>query len=213
MTQRIPFGLDRLPRNLSHDDPRLPGVTVGAGMLRFNTEPLPPEASAAATPDHAARVTSMKQFLFGLCGDYAPLRQRFIDVYIDALATHIAAHREELARGLAQYDGLYMPEDWLWSAPRPLPRAWVKGDAGLVAMDIAFWDGARAIGIDLTGTAKTSGLAICRITPDMLQGGGLLAALPATFQRFWTDETLPRSPFRRAIPSGVLNVTAAAFPD
>lgn len=210
MTQRIPFGLDRLPRSLSPDDPRLPGVTVGAAMLRFNTEALPPDAIAAATPDHTARLAAMKQYLLSLCGDYVPLRQRFLGAYLDALSAHIAAHREVLARGLAEYDGLYAPEDWLWSAPRPLPRAWVRSDSGLVGVDIAFWDGMQPIAIDLTGSTQASGLTICRMTADMLDADRLLAALPAGFQRFWTNETLPRSPFRRAIPSGVLRVATPA---
>ena len=83
MTLRIPFGLDRLPRTLRADDPRLPGVTVGEDRLRLNSEALPAEAMAAAAGDHAARVVAMRQYLHGLCGDYAPQRLRFVDGYFD----------------------------------------------------------------------------------------------------------------------------------
>ena len=198
--------MDRLPRALSPDDPRLPGVTVGAEPLRQNTEPLPAEAMASATGDHAARVAAMRSYLHSLCGDYAPPRLLFVDMYLDALAAHIDAHRDELARALQRYDGLYAPEDWLWSALRPLPRALLRSDAGVVPVDFAFWDGAEAIAIDLSGERTIPGVVVCRITPAMLAGEplSLLQTLPDAFRCFWRSETLPRSPFRRAIPRGVV---------
>jgi hypothetical protein len=211
--RRIPFGLDRLPRTLQPDDPRLPGVSVDAGRLRLNTEPLPAEALASAAGDHAARVAAMRQFLRGLCGDYAPPRLRFVDCYIDCMAAHLETHRGELARGLQRYDGLYAPEDWLWSALRPLPRAWLAGEAGLVPVDFAFWDGTQAIAIDVGGTRGIPGAAVCRVTPEVLAGDplALLGMLPDRFQYFWRDQTLPASPFRRPIPRGVVAETTASL--
>ncbi len=206
MVQRIPFGLDRLPRTLLPDDPRLPGVNVGSDKLRLNTEPLPAEAMASAAGNHGARVVAMKQFLRGLCGDYAPQRLRFVDCYIDCMAAHIDAHRDELARDLQRYDGLYAPEDWLWSALRPLPRAWLPGEAGMVPVDFAFWDGTQAIAIDVGGLQGASGIVMCRVTSDMLAGHplALLGVLPDGFRCFWRGQTLPVSPFRRPIPRGVV---------
>ncbi|HVC61670.1 MAG TPA: hypothetical protein VND19_15065 [Acetobacteraceae bacterium] len=206
MPHRIPFGLDRLPRTLPPDDPRLPGVFVGEDKLRLNTEPLPAEAMASAAGDHAARVAAMKQFLRGLCGDYAPRRLRFVDCYIDCMAAHLDAHRDELARALQRYDGVYAPEDWLWSALRPLPRAWLPADAGMVPVDFAFWDGAQAIAIDFSGGQGKAGIAVCHVGPDVLAHDplALLEVLPDRFRRFWRDQILPVSPFRRAIPRGVV---------
>ena len=207
MAQHIPFGMDRLPRALSPDDPRLPGVTVGDAPLRWNTEPLPADAMAQATGDHAARVAAMRTFLHALCGDYAPLRIRFVDAYLDALAAQIDAHRSELARGLQRFDGLYAPEDWLWSALRPLPRAWLRCDGGMVRADFAFWDGTQAIAIDLTDGMQVTGIAVCHMPSDVLTGDplALLALLPAGCQSFWQAQILPVSPFRRPIPGGVVN--------
>jgi len=206
MPLRIPFAMDRLPRALSPDDPRMPGVMVGAEPLRLNTEPLPAEAMASATGDHPARVAVMRSYLHSLCGDYMPVRLRFIDVYFESLAAHIDAHRDELARALQRYDGLYAPEDLLWSALRPLPRALLRCDTGVVPADFAFWDGAQALAIDLGSNRDIPGVAVCRVTPEMLAGEPLavLQALPDVFRDFWRGETLPRSPFRRAIPRGVL---------
>jgi len=208
---RIPFAMDRLPRALSPDDPRLPGVTVGAQPLRLNTEPLPAEAMAEAIGGHAARVTAMRSYLHSLCGDYASLRLRFVDAYLESLAAHIDAHRQELSRQLQTYDGLYVPEDWMWSALRPLPRAWLRRDAGMVMADFAFWDGVQAIAIDLTGNLKTDAGIIVRMSPDALAADppALWQLLPEAFHGFWRTQTLPVSPFRRAIPRGVL---ARAFP-
>lgn len=203
MTRRIPFGLDRLPRSLAPDDPRLPGVTVGDTSLRLNTEPLPPEAMTLVIGDHAARIAAIRSFLHGLCGDYAPQRRRFVDAYLDALTAHIAAHRDVLVQDLQRYDGLYAPEDWLWSALRPLPRAWLRTDAGTLMADIAFWDGTQAIAIDLGGGQAMAGATVLRITPEML-AGDLLRLLPETFRHFWQGQILPASPFRRPIPLGVL---------
>jgi hypothetical protein len=207
MEQRIPFGLDRLPRTLRPDDPRLPGVTVGDGTLRLNTEPLPAEAMASPANDHAARVAAMKQYLHGLCGDYTPQRARFVDCYIDCMAAHLAAHREELTRDLQRYHGLYAPEDWLWSAPRPLPRAWLLETAEMTQVDFAFWDGTQAIAIGFGNSPSVPGVIGCRVMPDILTGDplALLDVLPDRFRCFWRGETLPRSPFRRPIPSGVMN--------
>jgi hypothetical protein len=212
MTERIPFGLDRLPRTLRPDDPRLPGVTVGAEPLRLNSEPLPADAMAAADADHAARVATMRHYLHGLCGDYAAQRLRFVDCYLDCMAAHLAAHRNELARGLQRYDGLYAPEDWLWSAPRPLPRAWLPSPTGMVLADIAFWDGAQAIAIELGSKPAVPHPTTLPIPPALLTGDpqALLAALPDGFSCFWRGQTLPRSPFRRPIPDGVLAGTHSA---
>jgi hypothetical protein len=204
---RIPFGMDRLPRALSPDDPRLPGVTVGAEPLRLNTEPLPAEAMVSATADHAARVTAIRSHLHSQCGDYAPLRLGFVDAYLESLTAHIDAHREELSRQLQTYDGLYAPEDWLWSALRPLPRAWLRRDAGMEIADFAFWDGVQAIAIDLAGgSLGTDAGTIVRICPDVLAADppALWHLLPEAFHCFWRAQTLPVSPFRRAIPRGVV---------
>lgn len=206
MAQRIPFGLDRLPRTLQPDDPRLPGAVVGTDKLRMNTEPLPAEAMESAADNHTARVSAMKQYLRGLCGNYAPRRLDFIECYIDCMAAYLDAHRDELTRDLQRYDGLYALEDWLWSALRPLPRAWLPADTSIALVDFAFWDGTQAIAIDVSGTHEKAGIVMCRIAPDALAGDpcALLDMLPDGFRRFWRDQNLPVSPFRRAIPRGVV---------
>jgi hypothetical protein len=192
----IPYGLDRLPR-----DPSLRSVEVGDEPLRLNSEPVPPDAMPLVAADHAARVTAALDWLNSQCGDYAPLRQRFVASYFAFIAAEIAAHRHEIAERLAAYDGLYQPDDMTWSALRPLPRGWIPvGDRWLPA-DIVFWDGVQPIVVEL-GTRETergkalaaAGAHVLRVDPDALE-------LPDSFKGFWQSFALPSSPFRRLIPS------------
>jgi hypothetical protein len=212
MAARILFGLDRLPRTMDADDPRLPGVPATGGMLRLNTEPLPAAAQAElAGVGPAAQVAALRRWLDGQCGDYAAGRRRFVAVWLDWAARELAAHRAELAAALARFDGLYAPEDFLWSAPRPLPRAWLPGPDGPVFADLAFRteDGPLAVlpGATAGGAAlRAAGGAVWRIDPEVLAGGpaALAAVVPPSLGRFWSGERLPRSPFRRALapPAG-----------
>lgn len=195
---RIPFGLDRLPRN-----PTLRSVEVADRPLRLNTEPIPADAMPLATGDHAARVAAALAWLEGLCGDYAPLRRQFIAAYFRFITAAIDTQRAELAERLRQYDGLYAPEDFLWSALRPLPRGWVFVSERWLAADMVFWDGAQAISIELGARDSdrqrallAAGVSTRRIAPADF--GRLGTMLPRSFHRFWDGETLPSSPFRRA---------------
>ena len=161
VSMRIPFGLERLPRTTEPDDPRLPGVVVGAAKLRLNTEALPGDVMTAAIGDHAARVNAMMRWLNGSCGDYSPPRQRFIAGYLRAVSDHLHAHHDELAAGLQRYDGLYAPRDWLWSALRPLPRAWVRADGRPLPCDVAFWDGEHVMAIELAAQETERSAELC----------------------------------------------------
>jgi hypothetical protein len=192
----IPYAIDRLPR-----DPSLRCVAVGAEPLRLNSEPVPPDAMPLVAADHAARVTAAMDWLNSQCGDYAPLRRRFIASYFACIAEEITTHRHEIAERLAPYDGLYQPDDMIWSALRPLPRGWIPvGDRWLPA-DIVFWDGVQPIVMEL-GTRETerekalaaAGAHVLRIDPDAVD-------LPDSFKGFWQHTELPSSPFRRLIPS------------
>jgi hypothetical protein len=120
---RILFGLGRLPATLAADDARLPAVQAGPAPLRLNSVPLPIEAWGAGEADHAARVAAMRSWLLAACGDYNAALRRGVTQYIDAIEIHVAQHCDALARELAQFHGLYQPQDWCWSALRPLPRA------------------------------------------------------------------------------------------
>jgi hypothetical protein len=197
---RIPFGVDRLPR-----EPGLRSVAVGCEVLRLNSEPVLSDAMPLATGDHAARVAAAMEWLGGQCGDYAPRRRQFIAAYFDCMAAQIAAHQDELAERLAQYDGLFAPEDALWSALRPLPRGWVPVADRYLPADVVFWDGTEAIAVELAARESerqsalvAAGVAVLAIDPAAFDR--LHTLLPRSFLKFWDDDALPASPFRRTIP-------------
>jgi hypothetical protein len=202
---RVLFNLERLPRTMAFDDARLPHVVVGGAALRLNSEPVPPDAMPLAIGDHATRVAAAIDWLGGQCGDYAPRRRRFVVWYFDFIAEHLSAHRDELAERLRRFDGLYAPEDWTWSALRPLPRAWLATPNGALPADIAFWDGLRLFAVEHDTTRqralRNAGIEVLDIAKDPVR-------LPAGFHEFWRGEMLPASPFRRPIPRGVVGATA-----
>jgi hypothetical protein len=173
---RILYGIETLPRD--PHNPRLPSVTVGSAILRLNAEPLAADL-APVEPSHAVRLAALRDWLLAQCGDYAADRRRFVESYLDWVAATVAAHRPELQQRLARFDGLYTPEDFFWSAARPLPRAWLESDGQWQRVDMLFWDGTAALPID----------------PARAVDG----QMPEKFKRFWDGEPLPKSPFRRTI--------------
>jgi hypothetical protein len=214
---RIPYGLDRLPRSIALDDPRLRCAVVDDEPLRLNTHPVPQDAMPLTTGDHAARVAAAIEWLGGLCGDYAPLRRQFVAAYFRAIATQLEAKRAELVERLKPYDGLYAPEDFLWSALMPLPRGWASVGERLLPADIVFWDGTRLIAIELAARAterekalRAAGVFVHRIEPGVLASDSMQLGqfIPVRCQRFWEDQRLPSSPFRRPIPLGVVAESA-----
>lgn len=207
LSLRIPYGLDRLPRTIALDDPRLRCATVYGGPLRLNSEPVPQDAMPL-TGDHAARVAAATDWLTGLCGDYAPLRRQFIAAYFRHSAAQIETQRADLAARLKPYDNLYAPEDFLWSALMPLPRGWVPAGDQLLPADFVFWDGTQPIAIEIAPrtTARLSaleaaGVLVLRIEPGTVDIG---PCLPDSCRHFWQGQTLPSSPFRRPTPLGVI---------
>ena len=121
--------------------------------------------------------------------------------------THVQRNRDELSERLRRFEGLYHAEDWVWSALRPVPRAWVPAGDTRLLTDIAFWDGeqltAVMIGEERLGhdrMLRASGFAVCRIAGMSLARepeAMVREYLPASLRRFWEGEILPMSPFRR----------------
>lgn len=184
---RMLYGLERLPGTLAADDPRLPSVSLGPSPLRLHSVPLPAEAWESGGVDHAARMAAVRTWLLASCGDYNQVLRRGVTQYLDAIAAHAADHREDLTAALARFHGLYRPEDWCWSALRPLPRAWWRRDGVWQRADLAFWNGDAVIAMRAS---------------DFDAG-----VLPPALQHFWAGEILPVSPFRREFPQTVISMT------
>ncbi|MGC8475639.1 MAG: hypothetical protein ACP5NP_04730 [Acetobacteraceae bacterium] len=192
MSGRILYGLDRLPRTLATDDPRLLGVPDSGGLLRLNTEPLPLAVLSGMPPDHAGRVAAARAWFATLCGDYARKRERFVTACFDWAEAAIAAAHDEIAASLARYEGLFAPEDFFWSAPRPLPRAWLPGPQGHGFADIAFRTETGLVAVLLDDAPAPPGIRAVRLDASAPE-----AFLAASFGGFWRTERLPRGAFRR----------------
>jgi hypothetical protein len=190
--KRILFGLSQLPRGVSLDDPRLPGVFLEDKPLRLNAEP---HRGEIAAPDHATRVAVLRAALCAACGDYAREKYRFVHRYFAFIAGEIDASRAPLEEGLQPYARLYTADDWTWSALRPLPRAWIRVGENLLPAGFAFWDGAAVIAVEGEAT-RVIALREAGITTLSLDG----EEFPDSFRAFWAGELLPRSPFRLPWP-------------
>ncbi len=176
---RVLYGLDRLPRSV--DTSRLPAVTLGAAPLRLNSVPVPPVVLAGAGAGHAGRMRAARAWLHAACGDYAGARRRWIDSYLDWAEAAVSD-----APALDRYGGVYEPEDWLWSALRPLPRAWLPGAGHSV--DFAFWNGQILTAVCLgTATDLPETADVQRVGPTWRPDAA-----------YCLGEILPRSPFRRS---------------
>jgi hypothetical protein len=192
---RVLHGLGGLPRSMALDDPRLPHVDLGPERLRLNSHKLPPGAFPADPTSHAERMAALRSSLHASCGHYDGAARGFIDGYLGFIAGAVERHRVELAGLLAPFDGVYAVEDWMWSALRPLPRAWAAGRHGWVPLGIAFWTGSRLL---VTAAARGFEDAVTITEADLAAGSA-----PAELRRFWAGERLPSTPFGRDIPAAL----------
>lgn len=200
---------------------RLPGVAVMTGTaLRLNSAKIafgePPPLQTLIS------VADQLEFLRGHfqheCGIWAKHARLFMARYIDWIDGEIAANRAELIEKLGRFGSLYTPEQWAFSALRPLARAHLAAPEtpgadipdALVRADIAFWTETGAVAIDLLGgtTRGTvdarrrarldrAGIRVIDMPVSALTAGGagFAACLPDDFQGFWRGESLPSGPF------------------
>jgi hypothetical protein len=192
-----------------------PAARVAAGAtLRLSDGPYPfaepPDLIGAATT--AARLDLLHEHLETLGRPWDKLARLFLDAYFAWIAAAITAAEDELRARAAASGGLFAPEHWSFSAPRPLPQAHLPpGEDAPVRVDFAFWDGARLIAVELDGGGsprqarrdelarlEAAGVILVRVSGAELQREGerlLATLLPPPFQRFWDGVTLPSGPF------------------
>ena len=194
--------------------------------LRFNNSrydrAFAPNTQADAT-DEAGFV---RDYLKGLCRPWDNLAAGFIDTYFRVLSEVVDEHRNALAERLAPYAGLYDYRDWLFSAPKPLPRAHLHappldaapagGPADFVRVDFAFWLGDRLVAAQSAGSALTpkkareqaDRLRLAGVEVLPLEGRDLAGDKARDFftrllgpsgLAFWDGDVLPAGPFRTAL--------------
>jgi hypothetical protein len=176
----------------------------------------------AAYPDVPRRLDFLREQLQEQCDLWGKTQRGFLDRYFAWIGERIAAERDELSALLAPFGGLYRPEDFAFSAWRPLPRAHLfapdRGGAAddpsqWLRVDFAFWSGDAILALD-TATERSASqrrrderLHAAGIVPIALDGGALIDAFPPSMARFWDGERVPRSPFRTNLLGDIEELT------
>jgi hypothetical protein len=196
--------------------------------LRFNNSRYEAGFAATAQSGAADDATLVKDYLKGLCRPWDNVARQFLDAYFGFASDLIEAHRDVLAARLESFAGLYKPTDWLFSAPKPLPRAHLHAPqessagtttgvstADFVRVDFAFWLGNRLIAAQSSQSALTpkkakeqtdrlriAGIEAVTFAPAELAGakaGDLFTRLLGSSLAFWEDQPLPAGPFRASL--------------
>lgn len=184
--------------------------------LRFQSDQL------AKVPGNREKLDYLKFEILGALDLFAQYQRAFLDRYFAFIPARCLDAEEELAAALAWSDGLFVPEDHVFSALWPLPDAQVVlhaagRDTLLGDFDFAFWTGQRVVGIALLGgvasakdaTESANGVATEVFLPVDIHAGDLQGDAPFFAQprfpdeivSFWIGDTVPCSPFR---PVGLL---------
>ena len=228
----VPYGVQNWPiaRVAEIHAGRMAGLPLAiirpGAMLRINggALDLPPPAPTEAEAPTAARVAAqLKQ----LCGGWNGAAGRFVDRYFTFLDRQIDRHRAELDERLAPFDGLFRVEDFIHSAPLPLPRAFLFAPvtpsssenaepADFMKVDFAWWLGDRMVAVLLAPspltplTARrrderltTAGIGLAHCTTADLEApelGWFDETLGPGGSRFWEGEPLPSAPHPSGLP-------------
>jgi hypothetical protein len=210
----VPYGVDKASMGAASLD-HLPQVHLHPGkVLRLNDEAfeLPPPAIGQ---EAVATDIRLADHLKRLSGGWNRSATLFIDGYFEHLRQVIAVHRAAIEQHLAPVAGLFAPEDVLYSAPLPLPRALTPLSSGeSVMVDMMFWLGGRAETVLFAPSPlppaaerrRRERLAAASIGVTVLTAGEL--AEPDTFaallgeqgRAFWQDEPLPSAPGGPRLP-------------
>ncbi|MBH0237710.1 hypothetical protein [Methylobrevis albus] len=192
------------------------------GLIRLNAcgADLPPLAPG----DPAGLAQRLEGALARMTGAWNAQGVRFVAGWFAALNRAVAEARPDLAARLAPFEGLYAPEDFIFSGPAPLPRAFLYApdsgggapEADFVQVDFAAWLGGRPLALLAAQSALTPGAARRRrdrlgaagieivsytaadiADPEGRFFAGLLARLDVPFH---VSETLPAAPGGPTLP-------------
>ncbi len=190
-------------------------LRLNDGQYEFATPPTPAEMG-----EPVAQLEFLKRDSQRRCDLWNKRQKRFLDCYFEFVAGHVEDHRDSLLQSIAAFGDLYRYGDWMFSAPRPLPRAHLHAPHGtaatpfdpasMVGVDFAFWTGGGLLAIDLVGSEtrgprdkarrerlQGAGIAVVEMPQSaLLDAPAFAELLPASFHRFWQGQVLPCGPFR-----------------
>jgi hypothetical protein len=125
----------------------------GREPLRLNSETFKIDPNDQAKQG-AAPLLLVRDHLKSFCRAWDRLSADFIDGYFAHIARMLDLRPDEIERKMAPFVGLYTVEDWAFSAPKPLPRAFLYAprDASsawstddFLQVDFALWLGDRMV--------------------------------------------------------------------
>ncbi len=226
----IPYGAAQLPAGwLSRSDSGEVACSVAHVIVdAVAREPLrlndgqyefaaPPPLAELGEP--LAQLDFLKRDMRRRCDLWNKRQKQFLDCYFGFVAGHVEDNRDSLLQSIAAFGTLYRYADWMFSAPRPLPRAHLHAPANrgaalydpasMIGVDFAFWTGGGLLAIDVIGSEtrgprdkarherlQGAGIALVEMPQSaLLDSQAFAKLLPAFFHRFWEGQALPRGPF------------------
>jgi hypothetical protein len=196
---RIPYGSAK-PAGLAIEIDRGRPLRLSDGPYEFAE---PPDLVRLAS--RAERLEILHEHLRALCGLWDKPAQNFLNFYFRWIADSVASSATLAAQ--ARRSGLFTPEDWSFSALRPLPQAHLGEPP--VRVDFAFWTGGALVALALQGAGtprrqrqeelarvREAGIEVIEIpSASLAPDGDAMRLLPAPLQNFWDGVALPASPF------------------
>jgi len=192
--------------------PFIPIVPNRDKILRLNggQYDFPEEPNLRSIMDARAQLDFLHDHLRHYCDLWARPPKLFLECYFAFISAQVEANETQLAEKLAPYGTLFSVQDWILSAPRPLPRAHIRSERAYWPVDFAFWLGDRVLAVLLKGletatsgdqvwSREVSGFDIVELEVAQLARDGaeyLARSLPAEFHVFWAGEPMPSSPFK-----------------
>ena len=196
--------------------------------LRFNNSRYDVGFGRTAQARESDAADLVKEYLKGLCKPWDNISTEFLDAYFRFISDLVEEQRGALEKRLNPYAGLYDYADWRFSAPKPLPRAylhapqedspaWKTGTIDdFVRVDFAFWLGDRLVAAQSSHAALTPKnakeqtdrlrMAEIEVIPfsraDLADGkarGLFTRILGPSSLAFWEGDLLPTGPFRTAL--------------
>ena len=186
--------------------------------LRFQSDQL------AKLPGNQDKLDYLKYEILGALDQFAQYQKAFLDQYFAFISARCHEATPVLSRALGWSAGLFVPDDFIFSALWPLPDAQVtysdeRGETVLGDFDFAFWTGLRVIGVRIVGGVAGSApktetvpgplLPVTVTGGDLRTGDALFAEprFPDELLSFWSGEAVPCSPFR---PTGLTEIATAS---
>jgi hypothetical protein len=210
----VPYGCDR-------PSVGAPAATIDRSAsepLRLNTSRYEPVFAPDLQLTGNVQAIYLRDYLKRLCRPWDGLSVKFLDWYFASLAAHVEANRALLTERLGAAAGLYRADDWLFSAPIPLPRAHLPvGDGDFIQVDFAFWFGQRFVAARSAATISTprkaaeqdallrsANVDFVKFAPSDLTTpcSPLFSRLLPPPQDFWSGQKLPLGPFRPELDFG-----------